>query len=138
MMFMFGLQHPLTCNPSTTFSNLTNKVRGKMLLKKSSCVFLLALSFMRLSFCMRPSLLLLSRYDTENDYVTLSRFGACARRVLQGLRMNLVTVNCSFRHHNTTATKRTKKDAGIERSKTKKKQEKPATEKRKERTKNCK
>ena len=50
--------------------------------------------------------------------------------------MNLVTVNCSFKHHNTTATKRTKKDAGIERSKTKKKQEKKtATEKRKERKK---
>ena len=25
---------------------------------------------MRLSFCMRPSLLLLSRYDTANDYIT--------------------------------------------------------------------
>ena len=38
--------------------------------------------------------------------------------------MNLVTINCSFMHHNTTATKRAKKDTGIERSKTKKKQEK--------------
>ena len=86
---------------------------------------------MRLSFCMRLSLLLLSCYDTANEYTTLSRFGACARRVLQGLRMNLVTVNCSFKHHNTTATKRTKKDAGMERSK-KKKQEQTSKKKRKE------
>ena len=45
------------------------------------------------------------------------RFGACASRVFQGLRMNLVTVNDSFKHHNTTSAKRTKKNAGIERSK---------------------
>ena len=45
--------------------------------------------------------------------------------------MNLVTVNCSFKHHNTATTKRTKKDAGIERSKTnKKKQEKNQQQKR--------
>ena len=39
------------CSVSSTLShaNLTNKMRGKMLLKKSSCVFLQAFSFMRLS-----------------------------------------------------------------------------------------
>ena len=48
LQFMFGLQLPLTCNPWTTLSNRYNKVRGKILLKKSSCVFLPAsLSFMR-------------------------------------------------------------------------------------------
>ena len=35
---MFDLQLPLTCNPWTTLSNPCNKVRGKILLKKSSCV----------------------------------------------------------------------------------------------------
>ena len=35
--------------------------------------------------------------------------------------MNLVTVNDSFKSHNTTSTKRTKKNAGIERSKNKNK-----------------
>ena len=71
------------CSVSSTLShaNLTNKVRGKILLKKSSCVFLPAsflhasfipaLSFMRLSFCVRPSLLLLSRFDTAHDYITI-------------------------------------------------------------------
>ena len=39
LQFMFGLQLPLTCNPWTTFRNLTNKVRGKILLKKYYCVF---------------------------------------------------------------------------------------------------
>ena len=39
---MFGLQHPLTCNPWTTLSNPCNKVKGKYVVKKSSCVFLLA------------------------------------------------------------------------------------------------
>ncbi len=34
--------------------------------------------------------------------------------------MNLVTVNCSFEHHNTTSAKGTKKDAGVEESKKKK------------------
>ena len=37
--------------------------------------------------------------------------------------MNLVTVNDSFNHHNTTSTRGTKKDAGIERSKQKKQEQ---------------
>ena len=53
-------------------------------------------------------------------------FGACASRVFQGLRMNLVTINDSFKHHSTTATKRTKKNTGIERSKKKKTMNKQA------------
>ena len=40
MKFMFDLQHPLTCKPWTTLSNPCNKVRGKYVVKKSSCVFL--------------------------------------------------------------------------------------------------
>ena len=43
-----------------------------MLLKKSSCVFLPA-SFLHASFCVRLSLLLLSRYDTANEYITIDR-----------------------------------------------------------------
>ena len=111
---MFDLQLPLTCNPWTTLSNLTNKVRGKILFKKSSCVFLpsCVLYFLRqyvssIYMCMRIQHIL--------------RFGACVRWVLQGLRTNLVTVNGSLKHHNTTSTKKTKKNAGIERSKKKKK-----------------
>ena len=48
--------------------------------------------------------------------------------------MNLVTVNCSFKHHNMTSTKGTKKNAGIERSKKKtrnKKQEQTSNRKEK-------
>ena len=48
---MFDLQLPLTCNPWTTLSNPCNKVRGKILLKKSSCVFLPASSFLRRYHC---------------------------------------------------------------------------------------
>ena len=50
LQFMFDLQLPLTRKPWTTLSNPCNKVRGKILLKKSSCVFILraSLSFLRL------------------------------------------------------------------------------------------
>ena len=34
MKFMFSLQHPLTCNPSTTLSNPCNKVRGEYFSKE--------------------------------------------------------------------------------------------------------
>ena len=44
LQFMFGLQLPLTCNPWTTLSNPCNKVRGNILLKKSSCVFIIILA----------------------------------------------------------------------------------------------
>ena len=40
-----------------------------MFVKKSSCVFLRP-SFMRLSFCVRLSLLLLCRCDAVDDYIT--------------------------------------------------------------------
>ena len=50
MKFMFGLQHSLTCKPSTTLSNPCNKARGEYIVKEvflrfpscflSSCVFL--------------------------------------------------------------------------------------------------
>ena len=86
MKFTFSLQHPLTCNPSTTLSNPCNKVRGEYIAKE---VFLRP-------FFMCLSLLLLSRYDTANEYITFVRFGACASRVLQGFKTNLVTVNDSF------------------------------------------
>ena len=75
---------------------------------------------------MYPAYICIFLHESAGDYITL-RFGACARRVLLGLRTNLVTVNGSLKHHNTTSTKRTKKNAGIERSKKKKKQNKPAT-----------
>ena len=67
------------------------------------------------------------------------RFGACASRVLQGFKTNLVTVNDSFKHPNTTSTRGTKKNAGIERSKQKKQEQtgnynrnEPAQKERKE------
>ena len=45
-----------------------------MLLKKSSCIFVTAsflpASFLHASFCVHLSLLLLSRYDTANEYIT--------------------------------------------------------------------
>ena len=41
LQLMFGFQLPLTVKPHTTFSNPCNKVRGNILLKKSSCVFIL-------------------------------------------------------------------------------------------------
>ena len=50
MKFMFGLQHPLTCEPWTTLSNSCNKERGEyMLLKKSflRCLLLRLLSLRR-------------------------------------------------------------------------------------------
>ena len=50
---------------------------------------------------------------------------------LQGLRTNPVTVNDSLKHHNRTSTKRTKKNAGMERRKKEKNKNKPATKRRK-------
>ena len=45
----------------------------EVFLRLPSCFlsFLHTLSFMHLSFCVRPSLLLLSRYDAANGYTTL-------------------------------------------------------------------
>ena len=137
---MFGLQLPLTCNPWTTLSNPCNKVRGKwiLVLKKSSCVFLpasLSLSCLRLINSVRQYVssiyMYISAWICRWQY-NISRFGACARRVLQGLRMNLVTVNGSLKHYNPTSRKRTRKDTGMERSQ-KKKQEQLATKKGRER-----
>ena len=51
-----------------SFRNPCNKERGKYIWKE---VFLRRF-FLRLSFCVRLSLLLLSRYDTANEYTTLS------------------------------------------------------------------
>ena len=53
MMMMFGLQHSLTCNPSTTLSNPYNKVRGKNFVKEVflrlyHASFIHASSFLRL------------------------------------------------------------------------------------------
>ena len=47
MKFMFGLQHPLSCNPSTTLSNPCNKVRGQYF---SKAVFMRPL-FLRFPSC---------------------------------------------------------------------------------------
>ena len=62
------------------FRTLAIKWEVNIIVKKSSCVFLLASSFLRLyhasflhaSFCVRLSLFLLSRYDTANEYTTPS------------------------------------------------------------------
>ena len=110
MKFMFGLQHPLTCKPSTTLSNPCNKVRGEYFSKEvflclPSCVFIVV-----------------SLWRCRWLY-NIVRFGACASRVLQGFITNLVTVNDSFKHHNTTSTRGTKKNAGIEGSKQKKQEQ---------------
>ena len=52
-----------------TFRTLAIKWEVNILLK-SSCDFPLA-SFLHASFCVRLSLLLLSRYDTANEYITI-------------------------------------------------------------------
>ena len=64
MKFMFGLQHPLTCNPSTTLSNPCKKVRGKnivneVFLRLYHVSFIPAFSFLRPLFL---RLLSLRRY----------------------------------------------------------------------------
>ena len=102
-------------NLEQPFRNLTNKVRGKYICKE---VF----------FCIvyPVSVLIIVSLWCCRWVFHISRFGACARWALQGLRTNLVTVNGSLKHHNTTSTKRTKKNAGIERSKKKKNKNKPA------------
>ena len=122
---MFGLQHPLTCKPWTTLSNPCNKARGKYICKE---VYLLH-SFLCLHSCVLHSCIIYHRAPVSiieslwySKWVyNIMRFGACASRVLQGFKTNLVTVNDSFKHHNTTSTKGTKKNAGIERSKKKNK-----------------
>ena len=68
MKFMFSLKHPLTCKLWVTLFKPCNKVRGKY-----NCRVLPA-SFLHASFCVRLSLLLLSRYDTANEYTTIFLF----------------------------------------------------------------
>ena len=84
LQFMFGLQLPLTCNPWTTLSNPFNKVRGKILLKKSSCVFPPACVFVT------ASVLLLCRCDDVDDYITnveiLKRIVSEKKTILPTLR----------------------------------------------------
>ena len=57
-------------NLEQPFQTLQIKWEVNIFLKKSSCVFLPA-SFLHASFCVRLSLLLLSRYDTANEYIIL-------------------------------------------------------------------
>ena len=57
MKFMFGLQHPLTCNPSTTLSNPCNKARGKYICKEvflryPSCIWLYRCELFYIYMCM--------------------------------------------------------------------------------------
>ena len=79
MKFTFGLQHPLTCKPSTTLSNPCNKERGEYVSKEafmrfpscvlSSCVFLHA-SFIPASSLM-PRLSLCQYLSRIYTYATL-------------------------------------------------------------------
>ena len=56
-------------NLEQPFRTLAIKWEVNIIVKKSSCVFLPA-SFLHASFCVRLSLLLMSRYDTANEYIT--------------------------------------------------------------------
>ena len=76
------------------FRTLAIKWEVNTFLKMSSFDFFLASFIPALS---------LRRYIYVNN---IYQFGACASRVLQGFRTNLVTVNDSFKHHNSTSTKR--------------------------------
>ena len=110
-------------NLEQPFSKLTNKNERWNIVKEV---------FLRLSVCVVYScdfiIVRLSNYCVvrmlhEHVYVYISiymyisawisrwvynivRFGACAIRVLQGFKTNLVTVNDSFKHHNPTSKKR--------------------------------
>ena len=81
---MFGLQLHLTCNPWTNLSNPCNKMRGKILLKKSPCVFLHA-SFIPASVFVTASLLL-CRYDVVDEYITRCALynGYCKKKKKNG------------------------------------------------------
>ena len=127
MKFMFGLSTLALATLKQPLQTLQIKweVKYKYVVKE---VFMRLPSCVCLWYCVVAML-----NESEDEYTTLSDLVLVP--VLQGLRMNLVTVNCSFKHHNTTATKRTKKDAGMERSK-KKKQEQTSKKKRKGRKRN--
>ena len=90
MKFMFGLSTLSHANLEQPFRTLAIKWEVNMLLKKTSCVFLLAS-------------LSLSRCDaawTCKWLYNISRFGACASRVLQGFKtwfkMLLKKSSCVF------------------------------------------
>ena len=77
MKFMFGLQHPLTCKLWVTLFKPCNKVRGKIFLKKPSCVLLPASSFLHLNcHCVVYSCICLwccvvvMLHERVNDYIT--------------------------------------------------------------------
>ena len=74
MKFMFGLQHPLTCKPSTTLSNPCNKVREVNVVKE---IFLRLLSCV-LYYCvcyhcvgMYPVYICIFLHESEDDYTTI-------------------------------------------------------------------
>ena len=102
------------------FRTLAIKWEVNIFLKKFSCV-LHSCVFLPASFILAS--VIIASVCIQCIYVcNIYWFGACASRVLQGFKTNLVTVNDSFKHHNTTSTKGTKKNAGIERSKKKKRE----------------
>ena len=140
---MFGLRLPLTCKPWTTLSNPCNKVRGiyfvkEIFLRLPSCVYVTA-SFITASLSLRLFNYCVVVMLNEHVYVYISIFiiwvynvwfGACASRVLQGFRTNLVTVNDSFKHPNTTSTKRDKEKWWNRKKWKEKKQEQTSNNKR--------
>ena len=73
LKFLFGLQHPLIRKPWTTLSNLTNKVRGtNILLKKSSCIFVIACVCYSLRRYVSSIYICIFRYDTAHENITPS------------------------------------------------------------------
>ena len=65
MKFMFGLQHPLTCKPSTTLSNSCNKVRDKNFVKEV---------FRRFPSCVCFWCCVVVMHERVNNYITPANY----------------------------------------------------------------
>ena len=92
MKFMFSLQHPLTCKPSTTLPNPCNKMREvNIFLKKSSGVFLHASVFVTASFIfiIIESLWVCNNWSS-NSHTTMSESCTLATKPLELLHLRVV------------------------------------------------
>ena len=111
MKFMFGLRHPLTCNPSTTLSNPCNKVKGEYFSKEvflclPACILIVPASFIpaSLSLC-RCELfyIYMCRYVDVNLHMWLYSTNTCSC-FREAIRFILLVPNSNVPMHTHTHT----------------------------------
>ena len=148
MKFMFGLQHPLTCNPSTTLSNPCNKVRGEYFSKEVFlclyyCVCYHCVAMYPVYICMQRILIWCmcqqssSRIQNEPGYRKRQFLSITTRHQRKGQRKMLELKEVKKRKkQEQTSNKKKRKEKGTDRRE--KNRNKDGKKKEKKRKKNCK